>query len=79
MIQGPKLFNSLPKEVKEHPNKYEDDPELAIKSFKKVLDKYLQTIPDEPNSSGEYSKRMKGINNLGERTNSIIQIRQNAH
>ena len=53
---------------------YENNPQRAIDSFKKELDCYLNKIPDEPNLSSEYGKRMQGINILGEKTNSIIRI-----
>ena len=74
MISGPRLFNQFPKNLREFPNKYEDKPQLAVDSFKKQLDKYLEKIPDEPNLSGEYSRRIQGVNNLGQKTNSIIRI-----
>ena len=74
LINGPRLFNSLPKEVREFPMKNIQNAQSSIDQFKNQLDNFLKNIPDEPNLSGEYSKRMQGINNLGERTNSIIRI-----
>ena len=74
MITGPRLFNQLPKDIKEFPNYHEDNQHQAISAFKKKLDKFLETIPDEPNLSGEYSKRIQGVNILGQKTNSIIRI-----
>ena len=40
-VQGPKLFNSLPKNIRNLKN-------CDIHDFKKMLDKYLSSIPDEP-------------------------------
>ena len=74
MISGPRLFNSLPKEIRECPLKSVQDSQVSVNHFKSKLDNFLKDIPDEPNLSGDYSKRMQGINNLGERTNSIIRI-----
>ena len=73
-VRGPKLFNSLPKEIREFPVKNKEKQESAVNAFKYELDKYLSTIPDEPNLSSEYGKRMTGINTLGQKTNSIIRI-----
>ena len=60
--------------LKEFPNLYENDPKRAVEAFKKELDIYLNPIPDEPNLSPEYSKRIQGINMKGEKTNSIVKI-----
>ena len=42
---GPKLFNSLPKEIR-------NISKVSVEEFKEKLDKYLQKIPDEPNVEG---------------------------
>ena len=76
MIRGPKLYNSLPKELKEFPNINAENPNLAVSAFKKKLDSYLNTIPDEPNISNEYGKRIQGYNFSGMKTNSIIRLKQ---
>ena len=39
---GPKLFNSLPKYLR-------NISKVKVEEFKEKLDKYLQQIPDEPN------------------------------
>ena len=44
-IQGPKLFNCLPRELRARGDT--EDPEL-LEKFKRKLDKFLATIPDEP-------------------------------
>ena len=43
-IQGPKLFNSLPRELRARGDT--EDPKL-LEKFKRKLDKLLATIPDE--------------------------------
>ena len=40
-MQGPKLFNSLPKDLRNIKN-------CSKEVFKRKLDKYLSTVPDEP-------------------------------
>ena len=65
---------SLPKELKEYPNLYVNDPKRAVEAFKNKLDNYLNTIPDEPNLSAEYGKRIQGLNIKGDKTNSIVRI-----
>ena len=42
---GPKLFNSLPKYLRNLSN-------IKVEDFKEALDKYLSDIPDEPNVPG---------------------------
>ena len=42
---GPKLFNSLPKQLRNLSN-------VSVEDFKEKLDKYLQKLPDEPNVEG---------------------------
>ena len=73
MVKGPQLFNKLSKNLREFPNKNPDNPKLAVGAFKKSLDKYLSDIPDQPNLSGEYTRRMTGMKANGERTNSILR------
>ena len=77
MVTGPRLFNELPKDIKEFqfPNLNEENHHEAVEAFKGKLDKFLTTIPDEPNLSGEYSKRITGINTLGQKTNSHMFLR----
>ena len=40
-VHGPKLFNSLPQAIR-------NLQKISIDDFKAKLDKYLETIPDEP-------------------------------
>ena len=42
---GPKLFNSLPKYLR-------NISKVSVEEFKEKLDKYLELIPDEPNVEG---------------------------
>ena len=44
-VNGPRLFNSLPAKVRNISN-------CSIDDFKMALDKYLETVPDEPNMTG---------------------------
>ena len=74
LVNGPKLFNSVPKEIREFPLDNLVSHSQAIVNFKKQLDIYLATIPDEPNRSSKYSSQIYGISLSGERTNSIIRI-----
>ena len=46
-VIGPKLFNSIPKELRELPD-LSKSMEANIRSFKINVDKYLSTIPDIP-------------------------------
>ena len=44
-IHGARLFNSLPKKIQNMTN-------ISLDDFKMYLDKYLETIPDEPKIGG---------------------------
>ena len=44
-VNGPKLFNSLPANIR-------NLTKCSIEDFKMALDKYLENIPDEPSVSG---------------------------
>ena len=72
LIRGPKLFNSLPIEVRNFPFNTEISAEQSMNNFKHVLDDYLKTIEDKPNLSSNYTKYMSRMNNNGDRTNSIM-------
>ena len=74
MVKGPKLFNSISKELREFPCINRNNSKYSILTFKKKLDKYLKTIPDQPNMAGEYTRRMDGVTLMGDRTNSILRI-----
>ena len=58
---GPKIFNSLPKEVRN----FNSESQNKVLSFKNNLDKYLSYIPDQPNVPSLQSQRRA-------RSNSII-------
>ena len=73
LVRGPKLFNSLPKDIREFEYDNGIHQEQAVDNFKKRLDEYLADIPDEPSSRSEYSKYMSGITLYGEKTNSIVR------
>ena len=74
MIKGLRLFNQMPKEIREFKCIDPENQQKSTDKFKEKLDKHLSTIPDQPNLSGEYSKRMNGVTLLGERTNSLLRI-----
>ena len=44
LVEGPKLFNALPKFLRNH--------EGSVESFKHALDKFLEEIPDQPRMTG---------------------------
>ena len=73
LIKGPSLFNSLPMEIRNFPCRDITRPSSAIGAFKKQLDTYLRTIPDEPNLSSAYTKYITGVDHNGQRTNSILR------
>ena len=56
-VRGPRLFNSLPKHLRDMRNCTKD-------AFKSALDKYLQTIPDEPQIQGYTASRRAESNSL---------------
>ena len=56
-VRGPRLFNSLPKHLRDMRNCTKD-------VFKSALDKYLQTIPDEPQIQGYTASRRAESNSL---------------
>ena len=56
-IIGPRLFNILPKELRNISN-------CTLEMFKRKLDKYLKTVPDEPLVSGYTSFRRADSNSL---------------
>ena len=56
-VRGQKLFNSLPKHLREMTGCSKD-------TFKAALDQYLTTIPDEPQIQGYTSMRRADSNSL---------------
>lgn len=58
VICGGKLFNSLPKEIRNSEYQVED----STLFFKKALDEFLRGILDEPNAIPDYSKRIGTVN-----------------
>ena len=74
LVNGPKLFNSLPQEIREFPLDELVSQKQAINKFKEILDEYLTTIPDEPNIGSMYSCAISGTSMMGDRTNSIARI-----
>ena len=52
-----KVFNSLPIEVR-------NVTRCSVEDFKCILDRYLQTVPDEPQIPGYISQRRADTNSL---------------
>ena len=57
---GPKLFNCLPKEVRN----FQTESQNQILCFKNNLDKYLTHIPDQPNCQSLQSQRQASSNSI---------------
>ena len=62
-VQGPKLFNSLPWDLRNTTN-------CSLNSFKNKLDKFLAVFPDEPLTQKYYSSPLDRIS--GCPSNSIV-------
>ena len=62
-VHGPKLFNSLPANIRNMTN-------CSVDSFKKQLDDYLNCLPDEPSCDNLYPGAINLI--TGRQSNSII-------
>ena len=56
-IRGPRLFNTLPAYIRNISG-------CSVDSFKRILDKYLATVPDEPQIRGYTSMRRAESNSL---------------
>lgn len=56
-IRGPRLFNSLPKHLRNISG-------VSVDSFKRRLDKFLATVPDQPTVDGYYGMRAANSNSL---------------
>ena len=58
--KGPKIFNSLPFEVRN----FKTEGENKVLPFKNNLDKYLSYIPDQPHVQGLQSRRSASSNSI---------------
>ena len=56
-IRGPRLFNILPAKIRNITG-------VSVNSFKHSLDKYLHTVPDEPQIKGYTAMRRTESNSL---------------
>ena len=56
-VKGPRLFNILPVELRNLKN-------ISVKAFKRTLDRYLATVPDEPLIPGYTAMRRADSNSL---------------
>ena len=68
-IQGPRLFNSLPANIR-------NKTKCNIEDFKLELDRFLQKVPDEPNISGSHYTPKASCQTSGRPSNKLVdQIR----
>ena len=79
-VRGPRLFNSLPKSLRDMRN-------CTKEVFKSALDRYLQTIPDEPQIQGYTASRraesnsllhMQQVSHAGDETTPRVEVVQSA-
>ena len=56
-IRGPRLFNCLPKHLR-------NTTGVSVDTFKRKLDRFLATIPDQPTVDGYYGMRAANSNSL---------------
>ena len=63
-IHAPKLFNSMPKHIR-------DISDVSVDTFKYHLDKLLATIPDEPSVPGYAKQRAANTNSLLDQISNI--------
>ena len=56
-VNGPKLFNSLPSHLRNMTG-------VSPQDFKRELDKFLGTVPDEPLTTGYTARRRAESNSL---------------
>ena len=69
-VHAPKLFNSLPKQVR-------NKSKCSVDDFKAVLDDFLASVPDEPNVSGtEYTPGACDLYSARPSNSVIDQIRK---
>ena len=71
LVRGPKLFNSLPIEVRNFPFNTEISAEQSMNNFKHILNYDLKSIDDKPNLSSNYTQFMSMMSKNGDMTNSI--------
>ncbi|CAL4060962.1 unnamed protein product, partial [Meganyctiphanes norvegica] len=75
-VRGPRLFNTLPKSIKNITG-------CSVDTFKHSLDKYLSTVPDEPQIRGYTANRRTENNSLIKMaqlaTSQQIQLDEDSH
>ena len=60
-VRGQQLFNTLPVDI-------QNITEFSVDAFKRQLDKYLRTVPDEPQIPGYTAQRRSDTNSLPDMT-----------
>ena len=63
-IQGPKLFNCLPKEIR-------NITDVSVETFKYHLDKLLTNIPDQPGVPGYVGSRAAATNSITDQIRNL--------
>ncbi len=64
MVNGPRLFNSLPRHIRDLEN-------CSLNCFKNELDRYLDNIPDQPRVTG-YTNQTESNSLLSMNTNNVV-------
>ena len=70
LISGPKLFNCLPRSVREYASIDKNGKLFGLDIFKTVLDLYLSTLPDQPFSTS--TGHAHATFNNGSASNSVL-------
>ena len=73
MIRGPKIFNALPKNIRDF-RPTEGNETQWKNGFKKQLDLFLATVPDQANISSSHSARIGVTNQEGKKSNSLLDV-----
>ena len=68
-IKGPRLFNCLPKHIRDLRN-------MTVEKFKLQLDKFLSTLPDEPLIPGYTQYRRVNSNSILDWVNSCHRVEE---
>ena len=62
-VSGPRLFNSMPKAIR-------NMKKCSLEDFKVTLDSFLKTVPDEPKTEALTPRATNQLS--GKQTNSLI-------
>ena len=73
LVRGPRIFNVLPLDLRMF-SPDQGSKESGVEGFKRRLDQFLQSVPDKPNRSQDYSERIGTVDLAGNKTNSLIHV-----